>query len=254
MQPLDYNELSKTYDDVREGDLTLIQHLIRALPSHPDVRVLDIGCGTGNHTDLLQKLTGIQVYGVDPSEGMLDKARLKNPQITFKAGSAGHIPFDDDFFDFVYMTDVVHHVPDIDAMFAEILRVLRSPDPDSGKTGGQSCIVTQSHQQIEDRYIAHYFPGTVRVEKERYPDIPELIEAATAQGFMDVKIETLEEKPAELDASYLELVRKKGYSMLYLITDEEYQAGLDKLERDMQAGTVIAQPSGTTLVWCTKYY
>ena len=146
MQPLDYNELSKTYDDVREGDLTLIKRLIRALPSRPDFRVLDIGCGTGNHTDLLQKLTGIQVYGVDPSEGMLDKARLKNPQITFKAGSAGHIPFDDDFFDFAYMTDVVHHVPDIDAMFAEIWRVLRIPDPDSGKTGGQSCIVTQSHQ------------------------------------------------------------------------------------------------------------
>ena len=208
------------------------------------MRVLDIGCGTGNHTDLLQKLTQVQVYGVEPSAGMLEKARRKNAHITFKAGGADHIPFDDGFFDFVYMTDVVHHVPDINAMFAEIGRVL--------KPGGKGCIVTQSHQQIEERPIAHYFPGTARVDKERYPDSPEIIEAASIQGFTQTESEILSEKPIELDASYLELVRKKGYSMLHLISDEEYQAGLGKLEQALGNGPVIAQPSGGTLVWFTK--
>jgi SAM-dependent methyltransferase len=244
MPPFDYNELSKTYDDVREGDLALVQRLIRVLPSRTDTCVLDIGCGTGNHTDLLQKLTGVQVYGIEPSEGMLEKARGKNPEITFKPGSADNIPFDDGFFDFVYMTDVVHHVPDIKAMFAEIWRVLNK--------GGKGCIVTQSHRQIEERPIAQYFPSTARVDKERYPDIPELIETATAQGFTDVKGEILSEKPIQLDASYLELARKKGYSMLHLIADEEYQAGLRKLEQAMQTGPVIVQPSGETLVWFAK--
>ncbi len=252
MQPINYNEISKIYDDVREGDLALIQRLIQALPSRPDTCVLDIGCGTGNHTDLLQKLTGVQVYGIEPSEGMLEKARQKNREITFKLGSADRIPFDDDFFDFAYMTDVVHHVPDIKAMFAEIWRVLRSPDPELGRPGGKGCIVTQSHQQIEERPIAQYFPGTARVDKERYPDIPELIQAATVQGFTDPKGEIRSEKPIELGASYLELVRKKGYSMLRLISDDEYQAGLDKLERAMQDGPVIVQPSGMTMVWFTK--
>ena len=252
MESVNYNEISKIYYDVRAGDLALIQLLIESFPSHADVRVLDIGCGTGNHTDLLQKLTRVQVYGIEPSEGMLEKARQKNAHITFKAGGADHIPFENNFFDFAYMTDVVHHVPDIKAMFAEIWRVLRSPDPESGKPGGKGCIVTQSHQQIEERPIAQYFPGTARVDKERYPDIPEIIAAASAQGFTGTESETLSEESLELDASYLELVHKKGYSMLHLISDEEYRAGLQKLEQALRNGPVIAQPSGGTLVWFTK--
>jgi len=244
MQTVNYNEISKIYDDVRKSDLALIQRLIQALPSRSDMRVLDIGCGTGNYTDLFQKLTQVEVYGVEPSAGMLEKARRKNNHITFKIGQADSIPFDNDFFDFVYMTDVIHHVPDINAMFTEIWRVL--------KPGRMGCIVTQSHQQIEARPIAHYFPGTARVDKERYPDIDEIIQTASTQGFTQTNGEILSEESVELDNDYLELVRKKGYSMLHLISDEEYRAGLKALEQALGNGPVTVQPSGATLVWFTK--
>lgn len=252
MQSVNYNEISKTYDEVREGDLALIQRLMQALPPRPNLHILDIGCGTGNYTDLFQRLTGAQIFGVDPSEGMLEKARQKNAYVTLKTGQADNIPFDSDFFDFIYMTDVIHHVPDIEAMFVEIWRVLRSPDPESGNPGGMGCIVTQSHQQIEKRPIAHYFPGTARVDKERYPDIPEIIEAANAKGFTETRSEALLEKLLELDAGFFELVRKKGYSMLHLISDEEYETGFEKLEQALEDRPVIVQPSGSTLVWFTK--
>jgi SAM-dependent methyltransferase len=252
MQPVNYDEISQTYDHVRHGDLALVRRLIRALPARPGLRVLDIGCGTGNYTDLFQKLTQLEVYGIDPSEGMLAKARQKNSDLTFKVGQADDIPSDENFFDFVYMTDVIHHVPDIKAMFTEIWRVLRSPDPESGEPGGMGCIVTQSHQQIEARPIACYFPGTAEVDKARYPDIPEIVEIAQARGFVQVESEILTEEALELDNIYLELVREKGYSMLHLISEEEYQAGLAKLEQALQNGPVIVQPSGGTLVWFTK--
>ena len=83
-------------------------------------RVLDIGCGTGNYTGLLQKVTQAEFFGVDPSQGMLDKALQKHPQITFRQAEAASMPFANDFFDFIYMTDVIHHIPDIDALFAGI--------------------------------------------------------------------------------------------------------------------------------------
>jgi hypothetical protein len=143
-------------------------------------------------------------------------------------------------------------VPDVNAMFVELRRVLRSPDPESGKPGGVGCIVTQSHQQIEARPIARYFTATAVVDKRRYPDIPEIIEAANAQNFTEIKSETFSEKPIELDANFLELVHKKGYSMLHLISDEEYQTGLQALERALENGSVTVQPSGETLVWFTK--
>src|SRR5512133_3441727 len=116
MQPVNYNEISRIYDDVREGDIALINHFLQELPSDDGLNILDIGCGTGNYTDLFQKVTQTKhyrVHGIEPYEGMIGKARQKNSHIIFKQATAEEIPFENDFFDFVYMTDVIHHVPDI---------------------------------------------------------------------------------------------------------------------------------------------
>jgi ubiquinone/menaquinone biosynthesis C-methylase UbiE len=248
MQPVNYNEISKVYDDVREGDILLINQFLQELPPEDSLTVLDIGCGTGNYTDLFQKVTQTkhyQIHGIEPSEGMIRKAREKNSQIVFKQAAAEVIPFEDNFFDFVYMTDVIHHIPDIRRMFSEIQRIL--------KPQGKVCIFTQSHRQIEKRPIAQFFPGTVRVDKERYPDIDEVIAAAQFGHLRYLKQETLfEGEPIELGADYLELIRKKGYSMLHLLTEQEYQTGLSQLESALQNGPIPAKLAGETLVWFTK--
>lgn len=248
MQPVNYNEISRIYDDVREGDVALINHFLQELPSDDGLIVLDIGCGTGNYTDLFQKVTQdkhYQVYGLEPSEGMIAKARQKNIRVMFKQAAADNIPFEADLFDFVYMTDVIHHIPDIRKMFAEIRRVL--------KREGKVCIGTQSHKQIESRPIARFFPGTVRVDKGRYPDIDEVIAAAQFAGLAYRKQETLFEGDViELGDGFLQLARKKGYSMLHLLTEQEYQAGLANLEKELQMGPIQARMAGETLVWFTR--
>ncbi|MCP4542729.1 MAG: methyltransferase domain-containing protein [Chloroflexi bacterium] len=245
MQKVDYNEISQVYDDVREGDVALVNSFLHEISPSDDFKILDIGCGTGNYTDILQKLTGAQVYGIEPSKGMLDKAQQKNAHIVFRQGTAAGIPFEEAFFDFVYMTDVIHHVPDIAAMFAEIYRVLGAQ--------GKVCIGTQSHAQIAARPTARFFPGTVRVDQERYPDIEEIVVAARGQGLEYIKQEILfKEHAVDLDKAYLELVRKKGYSMLHLISDDEYQAGLRALESALKDGPVHARMAGETLVWFKK--
>jgi hypothetical protein len=140
---------------------------------------------------------------------------------------------------------VIHHVPDIDAMFGEIARVLRP--------GGKLCVVTQSHDQIARRAIAQFFPGTVAVDQARYPDIDSITRAAEARRLRVLKTATLYEGgELTLDAQYLELVRKKGYSMLHLISDDEYAAGLRKLEADLAQGPITLPTAGETLVWIEK--
>jgi ubiquinone/menaquinone biosynthesis C-methylase UbiE len=248
MQPVNYNEISKIYDDVRAGDMVLVNHFLDEFPDKQALHVLDIGCGTGNYTDLLQKVTqarGWQIYGIDPSEGMIAKARKKNSQIVFQHGNAENILWMHDTFNFVYMTDVIHHIPDIHKALAEIQRVL--------KINGKVCIVTQSHRQIEARPIAQFFPATVRVDKERYPDIHEILDAAQIAGLTFLKQEVLfQGDPIQLDRKYLKLVQKKGYSMLHLITEGEYDAGLHLLENALQNGPIQARTAGETLVWLTK--
>ncbi len=239
---VDYDAISQIYDDVRRADVVLINAFAREITLDADTHVLDIGCGTGNHTDLVQRLTGATVYGVEPSAGMRAKAAAKNPALILAQGDAAHIPFDAATFDFAYMTDVIHHVPDLGAMFAEIRRVL--------KPGGKFCIVTQSHAQVAARPIARFFPGTVRVDQARYPDIPQIIDVAAAHTFTALKNEVLGAgDQVELGPAFLELVCKKGYSMLHLITEDEYAAGLRDLEAQLAGGPIAAAAAGETLVW-----
>lgn len=245
MNRVDYNEISRVYDDVRRADIELINAFLQEVDIHASMNILDLGCGTGNNTDLLRNITQANVCGIDPSEGMLSKARQKNQTIIFKRGEAERIPFEDEYFDFVYMTDVIHHVRDIRQMFSEICRVL--------KKNGKVCIVTQSHRQIENRPIVQFFPSTAIVDKERYPDIPGILAAAAEESLKWIKSTVLSENEEfEIDASYLELVRKKGYSMLHLISDEEYNHGLMNLEKRLKDGNIKSKLSGTTLVWLIK--
>jgi ubiquinone/menaquinone biosynthesis C-methylase UbiE len=248
MQPVNYNEISKIYDDVREGDVILINHFLQELPANDALNILDIGCGTGNYTDLFEKVTqskGYHIYGIEPSAGMIAKARQKNSRITFQQATAENTPFDADFFNFIYMTDVIHHIPEVRSMFAEVQRIL--------ELRGKVCIATQSHRQIAARPIAQFFPATVRVDQARYPDIPEVIAAAQFGGLTYLKQEVLfAGDPVELGADFLELVRKKGYSMLHLLAETEYQSGLTRLETALRHGTIRAWAAGETLVWFIK--
>ncbi|WP_069650103.1 class I SAM-dependent methyltransferase [Caloranaerobacter ferrireducens] len=245
MGKINYNDISKIYDDVRDEEMTIINSFLDEVKISEATKILDVGCGTGNYTNILQKITKAEVYGVDASEGMLEKAKEKNQHIILKVGLATDIPFEDCIFDFVYMTDVIHHIKDIDKMFLEFYRVL--------KNGGKVCISTQSHRQIDLRYMSEFFPSTAIVDKQRYPDIEEIISSAKKNGFSFLKIEIISEgEEVELGNKFLELLEKKGYSMLHLISDEDYQIGLNRVKSEMKNGLIKRKSAGGTLVWLIK--
>lgn len=239
---VDYDQISATYDDVRAGDVALIDYFRQALPVHDGLTVLEIGCGTGNYADILQRHTAANVHGVDPSSGMLTSAQRKNPHLILKQGNTTALPYANSTFDFVYMVDVIHHISDLNRMFSEIKRVL--------KTGAIACIVTQSHAQIDARPITRFFPATAVVDTQRYPAIDAIIAHAQEQNLSCMKSEPLFVGEAvELDANFLALVRAKGYSMLHLISASDYANGWNGLERTLQRGSIMATRAGETAVW-----
>ena len=121
------------------------------------------------------------------------------------------------------------------------------------KPGSWTCIVTQSHQQIAARPIAQFFPGTVVADQQRYPDIPAIIQAGQQAGLAFAGTDLLGVGDAILlGQPFLELVGKKGYSMLHLISQEEYARGLQALEQRLQAGPFKAKAVGASLVWFVK--
>ena len=95
-------------------------------------RVLDLGCGAGLDSLVAAQMVGPEgsVTGIDMTPEMLAKARasageLGAGNVSFVEGEAERLPFDDESFDVVISNGVIDLIPDKDAVFAELHRVLR---------------------------------------------------------------------------------------------------------------------------------
>jgi SAM-dependent methyltransferase len=97
----------------------------------PGERVLDLGSGAGTDSLVAAQMVGAEgsVTGIDMTPEMLAKAR--NAAVTMGVGNvefveceAERLPFADASFDVVVSNGVIDLIPDKDAVFAELHRVL----------------------------------------------------------------------------------------------------------------------------------
>ncbi|MHA2139852.1 MAG: class I SAM-dependent methyltransferase [Candidatus Thorarchaeota archaeon] len=241
---IDYDSISKIYDQVRAGEPEMIFHLLEEHLPDPESKVLDVGCGTGSNTLLFQKSIDAQVFGLDSSFGMLAEAQLKAPHISFIHASADNIPMKPGRFDMLFMTEVIHHLPSMEDAMQEMSRVL--------KLDGHLCIVTQSHKQIEERMTSRYFPATVDIDKGRYPDIPEIEKCMNQNSLAKTWVKSFKFAPIILGEEYLATVSRKGYSMLHKISEIDYQEGLKALQKSFTNREQLDYAAGYTFVWAKK--
>ncbi|MBO8161969.1 MAG: class I SAM-dependent methyltransferase [Thermosipho sp. (in: Bacteria)] len=229
----DYNEISKIYDDVREADLEVVKFIIEKAQVNEESCVLEIGCGTANYLKLIQELTQADVWGVDQSQGMLNKAKEKCKNAVFIEDDAvqlSRIP--DTSFDLVYMVDVIHHIKDIDTMFQNIKRVLRE--------NGLVIIFSDNHEHIRNRLTTKYFPETLEVELKRYQDTPEIIQSLSKEGFKQIDSGVLEiGKDYSYGPKLIEIASKKGYSMFGMISDTAIIEGIERIKKDMLQQPIV---------------
>ncbi|MBS1960537.1 MAG: class I SAM-dependent methyltransferase [Bdellovibrionales bacterium] len=87
-------------------------------------RVLDLGCGTGILSERLSAW-GADVFGIDQSPKMIEKAESLHPDLCFQTGCAEKLPFADSAFDIIASSLVMHYVQDLTVPFREVARVLK---------------------------------------------------------------------------------------------------------------------------------
>jgi SAM-dependent methyltransferase len=94
-------------------------------------RVLDLGSGAGTDSLIAAQMVGPagRVTGIDMTPAMLGKARAAAAEIgarnvEFLESEAEQLPFADESFDIVISNGVIDLIPDKDAVFAELHRVL----------------------------------------------------------------------------------------------------------------------------------
>jgi ubiquinone/menaquinone biosynthesis C-methylase UbiE len=190
-------------------------------------RVLDVGCGTGTLTAWLAQDAAARVWGVDPSPEMLDVARRKMPPgVGLKEGRAEALPFRDRWFERAVMMLVLQHV-DRGRALAEVQRVL-------GK-GGRLVIGTFAPAQFDDYYLASFFPSIPVVDRARFETPEQLGNLLRDAGFADVEEHRLEQRVHLSRETVLARVRAKHISTFQLIPEDEYAAGLARVERELPA-------------------
>ena len=234
---IDYNRAAPAYARYRDVQSGVFQALVE-LGVDASSRVLEVGCGTANHLRALHAETGCSAWGVDPSVGMLQRAvrgagrgaahGALRYATNLSAGRGEALPYPDKCFDLLFSVDVVHHIRDLDAAFAEMARVLRP--------GGLVLTATDSEATIRAlTVLSGYFRETVPHELARYPST-ERLEAAHRHGGLEIIARFVVEHPYVVDNA--RPFHERAYSCLHLISDEALAAGVARLEADLPLAAV----------------
>lgn len=242
---MDYDKLAPSFAQTHNVNNKIFLELISYFNPQRPIKILDFGCGTGNYLYAIRKKTVYESYGVEPCDRMRLYAKKKNPHIIIRKGNHENIPYPDNFFDYIYMTNVVHHVENISQMYKEFYRVL--------KPNGIVCICTESRAQLLSKYWIRYFPSIIYIDMKRFPSIFKLKRTAYLNGFNVKKITKISDyRKTTITDFILKQVLSHSMSVLNLVPDHEYQMGIKKIQKDREKKKVFINNRGYTFLWLQK--
>jgi len=130
MSATDYDDFADQYDEENTNSLLNAHYerpaVLRMLGDVTGRRILDAGCGSGPlAAELVAR--GADVTGFDSSHAMIELARRRLGQaVAFTVHDLSDpLPFEDETFDDVAASLVLHYLEDWQAPLAEIRRVLK---------------------------------------------------------------------------------------------------------------------------------
>ena len=128
-------------------------------------RALDLGCGTGAMSRLMQK-AGFAVTGLDFAGSMRDRARATSARIAFIAAGAENTVEPDSHYDAIIARNLLWTLPDPEAALADWFRIL--------KPGGRLLVIDGDHarQSLIERALPWFDRLLGRVQDSHSPVTP----------------------------------------------------------------------------------
>ena len=117
------------------------QDLLELLAALPGERVLDLGCGTGDHVALLRSRR-VVADGVDASAEMIARAEAKYPDFPYFSVADARELAVEDRYDAVFSNAVLHWVPEPERVAASVARALRPGGRFVAEFGGSGNVGT----------------------------------------------------------------------------------------------------------------
>ncbi len=209
------------------------------LPDGELRRVVDVGAGTGVFLAMWRDLGAGQVIAVEPAGAMRAHAGAHaDDGATFVvAGSAQRLPLAPASADVVWLSAVVHHVPDLPLAARELRRVLR---PGGRVLVREFCPGTSVLPWLD------HLPGADR-GRARFPTVDELAEVLGSAGLtlLDVVNVTEPHHATGTEAADWITAMRGADSILTALADEEIATGVAALRA---LGETALPPVALTLV------
>jgi ubiquinone/menaquinone biosynthesis C-methylase UbiE len=230
----DYDAIAPLYDlgpgRARMADPELLA-FIEQRASSDALSLLDISCGTGNQ--LVANRTAAphaKMVGIHRSLGMLRQAWPKARDINWLQADAAALPFPALSFDFISCQFAFHHFQAKADMLRDAFRVLRP--------GGCFVLRNLCPQESSDWLYYEYFPqAEVTDLKDFWP--PDAITAVMeGSGFTAVTVVYEHRRSEQNLSTWIDIVRRRHIcSQLLAISDAAYEAGVSRLQRDLEERT-----------------
>lgn len=220
----DFSSRAATYDELRPVDENWWE-IYEALVREGDLtgrRVLDVGSGTGNFAAALSEHAN--VWGVDESPEMLEVARSRAPGVRFKEAMAYELPFKDGWFERATMWLVVQHLERPRA-YSEIRRVL-GPE-------GRIAVATFDPSYFGLFWFRRYFPSMEEIDRARFPTRADFHGELTSAGFAEPRFTRISQQATVTRDVALRRIRGRHIATFDLISDQEWQAGVERADRDL---------------------
>lgn len=211
----------------RDGLSAWREAVWRHLRPLPRMTVVDIGAGTGAFAAAFSDWFGLEVLAVEPSAAM--RAQMPGrPGVRVLDGHASALPLPDESADGVWLSLVLHHIPDLGAAAGEIRRVLRPGAPVLIR-GGFPGRISTAHT-----FPWEFFPETSRTVST-FPSAEQTCQAFAIAGFRRDALEQVPETLITL-ADFLDQADtfRRADTNMRALTEQEFLRGKERLRRAVQ--------------------
>jgi ubiquinone/menaquinone biosynthesis C-methylase UbiE len=221
----DYDKIAKTYDNRYSANylINIENHLRNLISENSCTTILEAGCGTGRWISAL-KNDHLNIFGLDYSFEMLKLSKDKNPKMNLVNSDAVEIPFKENLFDLTFCVNAIHHFPDKDRFTQECKRIL--------KNNGTLAVYSVDPHIDKNWYVYDYFDSVYENDLKRFIPIETLKKRLEKNNFVDIKISSVEKvfnQRKGVDVSDDPFLKKKNTSQLANLTNDQYEAGINKI-------------------------
>lgn len=105
-----------------------VQTIFEWVPPRDDALILDCACGRGFYLNMYRTVSGARLVGLELDDEIIRKAQHNVgslPGVTLTRGNIYRLPFPDNYFDGVLLSEILEHIDDDVTGLREVYRVLK---------------------------------------------------------------------------------------------------------------------------------